>query len=154
MAVTSTSKNINGSSSMFETFGNENKQTITRDLLFQYLEKSTINFPLPEASTQILATLRTEQTQSINPALLEQVIRQLIVAGFGEANAKAMADILMQTAKAQGVNPMTYFELNDNTLKLTNDTYKVINALMPAGNRIGLAAPKVNSKNKSVFTAK
>ena len=49
---------------------------------------------------------------------------------------------------------MTYFELNDNTLKLTNDTYNVINALMPAGNRIGLAAPKVNSKNKSVFTAK
>jgi len=154
MAITSSSQNINGSSSMFETFGNENKQTISRSTLVQYLENSTVSFPLPEASTSILATLRTDEKEVIDPMLLDQVIRHLIIAGFEEANAKAMADILMQTAKKQGVNPLTYFEMNDYTLQLTNDTYKVLNALMPPGNRIGLVAPKVNSNVKQVYTAK
>lgn len=139
---------------MFETFGNENKQTISRSTLVQYLENSTVSFPLPEASTSILATLRTDEKEVINPMLLDQVIRNLIIAGFEDANAKAMADILMQTAKKQGVNPLTYFEMNDYTLQLTNDTYKVLNALMPPGNRIGLVAPKVNSNVKQVYTAK
>ncbi len=154
MAINNTSTNINGSSSMFETFGNENKQVISQSTLIQYLENSTVNFPLPEASTSILAALRTDDQEVIDPMLLDQVIRHLIIAGFEEANAKAMADILMQTAKKQGVNPLTYFEMNDYTLQLTNDTYKVLNALMPAGNRIGLVAPKVNSNNKQVYTAK
>lgn len=154
MAYKSAANNINGSSSMFDTFGNENKQAISKDVLVQYLKNSTVNFPLPEASTLILATLRSENTQVINPDLLSQVITRLIVAGFEEANAKAMADILLQTAAQQGVSPLTYFEVNENTLKLTNDTYKVLNALMPAGNRIGLAAQKNNSNNKQIYTAK
>ena len=100
---------------MFETFGNENKQVISKSTLIQYLENSTVNFPLPEASTSILAALRSEDQEVIDPMLLDQVIRHLIIAGFEVANAKAMADILMQTAKKQGVNPLTYFEMNDYT---------------------------------------
>ncbi len=65
-----------------------------------------------------------------------------------------ISDSSTYDSKKQGVNPLTYFEMNDYTLQLTNDTYQVLNALMPAGNRIGLVAPKVNSNNKQVYTAK
>jgi hypothetical protein len=148
--------NLGGSTSLFDTFGNEVKRTRNKDVLVQYLENSTVNFVLPEASTEILSKLYdTELVKpAVDPYLLQQVIRRLVIAGYAEASARTMADVLMQTARKQGVNPLTYFDMSDNTVKLTSDTYEVINALMPKGHRINVLAPKSNSRNKNVFTAK
>ena len=157
MSISSTTPtNLTGSSSMFETFGNEVKQRIDKSTITTYLENATVKFPLPEASSEILAKLGTSDVikNAVDPYLLEQVISRLTTAGFQEANARAMADVLMQTAKKQNVSPLTYFTVNDDTVKLTTDTYSILNALMPPGNRINVAMPKKNSNNKNVFTAK
>ena len=157
MAVNSKSpKSLSGSSSMFDTFGNEASRRVDKSTLVEYLKNSTINFPIPEASTSILSQLADADAiiRPINSDLLGQVVTRLIKAGYQEANARAMADILMQTAEKQGVSPLTYFEVNENTIKLTSDTYDVLNALMPPGNRISITIPKNNLKNKKVYIAK
>ena len=43
--------------SMYETFGNEISYEKRRDKVVQFLENSTIAFPLPEASVDILTTM-------------------------------------------------------------------------------------------------
>ena len=157
MAINSkTPPSFTGSSSMFETFGNEVKQRIDKSTLTTYLNNATVKFPLPEASSEILAKLGTSDVikNNVDPYLLEQVISKLVAAGFQEANARAMADVLMQTSKKQNISPLTYFAVNDDTVKLTTDTCEILNALMPPGNRINVAMPKKNSSNKNVFTAK
>ena len=54
---------------MFETFGNEKKYEITAGTVRAYLENSTIKFPLPEASAEILGDL-VSPTGSVNLQLL------------------------------------------------------------------------------------
>lgn len=131
--------------SLYDTFGNEVKYQVTQNTLIAYLENATVKFPLPEASTDILASLFKDSTDSVDFNLLEQVEQRLIKSGFKEANAKAMADVLIRVAAQQRINPLDYFNVNDNTLKLTVDTYKTINALRPVGNRINLVRPLDNS---------
>jgi hypothetical protein len=136
------------STSLYNTFGNEVKYQITQNTLVAYLENATIKFPLPEASTDILSNLFKDKDEPINPTLLEQVQQRLIKSGFKEANAKAMADILIRVAAVERVNVMDYFEVNNNSLKLTVDTYEAINAMRPVGNRINLVRPLNNSATK------
>ena len=136
------------STSLYDTFGNEVKYQITQNTLVAYLENATVKFPLPEASTSILASLFKDKDDAINPTLLEQVQQRLIKSGFKEANAKAMADVLIRVAAAERVNVLDYFEVNSNTLKLTVDTYNAINALRPVGNRVNLVRPLNNSATK------
>ena len=62
---------------MFETFGNEKKYEITAGTVRAYLENSTIKFPLPEASAEILGDL-VSPTGSVNLQLLEQVVARLV----------------------------------------------------------------------------
>ena len=45
------------SQSLYTTFGNEISYEIRRDKLVKFLENNTINFPLPEASLEILQFL-------------------------------------------------------------------------------------------------
>ena len=59
-----------------------------------------------------------------------------------------MADILIRVAAVERVNVMDYFEVNNNSLKLTVDTYEAINAMRPVGNRINLVRPLNNSATK------
>lgn len=130
---------------LYDTFGNEVKYQVTQNTLVAYLENATVKFPIPEASTAILADLFNDKDDPIDFNLLEQIQQRLIKSGFKEANAKAMANVLIRVAAQQRVNPMDYFSVNDNSLKLTIDTYTTINALRPVGNRINLVRPLNNS---------
>ena len=134
------------STSLYDTFGNETKYQYNEGTLVAYLENATIKFPLPEASTDILSGLFKDAEDPIDSNLLEQVQQRLVKSGFKDANAKAMADVLIRVAREQRVNPMDYFEVNSNTLKLTVDTYQTINTMRPVGNRINLVRPLNNSK--------
>lgn len=136
------------STSLYDTFGNEVKYQISQNTLIAYLENATVKFPLPEASTDILSKLFQDKDDPINPVLLEQIQQRLIKSGFKEANARAMADILIRVAAVERVNVMDYFEVNNNSLKLTVDTYEAINAMRPVGNRINLVRPLNNSSTK------
>lgn len=130
---------------LYDTFGNEVKYQITQNTLVQYLENSTVKFPIPEASTDILSKLFENKDDPIDSNLLEQVEQRLVKSGFKPANAKAMANVLIRVAAQQRVNPLDYFSVNDTSLKLTVDTYKTINALRPVGNRVNLVRPLSNS---------
>lgn len=134
------------STSLYTTFGNEIKYDIQQDTLVAYLEDATIKFPLPEASSEILSELVDMST--INPVDLDVVLAKLTEIGFSKANGKAMAAVLISVAKSQGVSPMEYFEVNAASLKLTQDAYKTINMMRPAGNRIGLSQRKENKKSR------
>jgi hypothetical protein len=136
------------STSLYDTFGNEVKYQISQNTLIAYLENATVKFPIPEASTDILSKLFDDKDDPINPVLLEQIQQRLIKSGFKEANARAMADILIRVAAVERVNVMDYFEVNNNSLKLTVDTYEAINAMRPVGNRINLVRPLNNSATK------
>ena len=78
------------SASLYETFGNEVKYSITEGTLHAYLENSTIAFPLPEAASDILAGY-VSFDKSIDGQLLDQVTQKLIVAGFKKAKATTTA---------------------------------------------------------------
>jgi hypothetical protein len=135
------------STNLYNTFGNELKYRISQGTLEAYLENATIKFPLPEASSTILGELAP--IDSVNPQELDAVRGELERIGFGQANARAMAAVLIQVAKSQGVSPLTYFDLNAASLKLAIDTYETINLLRPPGNRIGLTSAKDNQKSRA-----
>ena len=133
------------STSLYNTFGNEVKYRYNQGVLTAYLENSTINFPLPEASSEILAEIAVPAGTPIDSATLEAVQSRLIRIGFKRKNANAMASVLIAVAEVQGISPMSYFSMNENTLQLTLDAYESVNALRPKGNKIDLKQPKVNS---------
>ena len=133
--------------SLYETFGNEIKYAIDEGTLKAYLENSTLDFPLPEPVSDLLAGF-VEFGGSINGQLLDQVETKLIAKGFKKAKAKTMASVLLQVAEVEGVNPLSYFDDPVLALKLTQDSYDAINALRPSGNRLSLRTAIKNSKNK------
>ncbi len=131
---------------MFETFGNEKKYEITAGTVRAYLENSTIKFPLPEASAEILGDL-VSPTGSVNLQLLEQVVARLVEIGFKKPKADTMAQVLIKVVEKQNVNPLTYFDYGAESVKLTQDGYVTMNLLRPTGNRVGLTVPKQNNKS-------
>jgi hypothetical protein len=134
------------STSLYTTFGNEVSYDIQQNTLVTYIKDATIKFPLPEASSTLLSDL--VDMDQINPVDLDVIMAKLTEIGFGSANARAMAGVLISVAKTHGVSPLEYFEINEASLKLTQDAYKTINLLRPAGNRVGLAHKKVNKKSR------
>ena len=135
------------SANLYDTFGNEVKYGVTQDKLYNYLKNSTIQFPLPEASAFILQSF-LNPAETIDPTLLDQVYTKLVKIGYAEPAAKAMGSVLIKVAKQQGVNPLQYFDDNKAQLKLAVDSYEAMNALRPAGNRVGLATPVNNQKSR------
>lgn len=136
----------NTSVSLYDTFGNEVRYRISSGVVEAYLENSTIKFPLPEASSDILGGLVVEG--NLNPQLVELVRIKLVALGFREAKATVMAQVLTQVASSQGVHPFEYFENRDSAIRLTQDAYDTMNKLRPSGNRVGLSAPLNNSKSR------
>lgn len=136
----------NTSVSLYDTFGNEVRYRISAGVVEAYLENSTIKFPLPEASSDILGGLVVQG--NLNPQIVEQVRLRLVSIGFREAKATVMSQILTQVANAQGVHPFEYFEDRDTAVRLTQDAYDTMNKLRPSGNRVGLSAPLKNSKSR------
>jgi len=137
------------STSLYETFGNEVNYEIRKDKLVKFLENSTINFPLPEASVEILtAMLGKEQNAGMNADEIDMVYNRLTSIGFNEKTANTLAVALIQIAKQQGVHPIEYFELNESSITLAENTYKAINKIRPKGNLIGLTVGKTNKQSK------
>ena len=129
------------STPIYSSFGNSPQYQLDADTLVAYLDNATIKFVLPEGSADVLAALVDPSLRALDPQTLEQVEQRLRRAGYNTVSAATMANVLVQVAKAQGVSPFTYFELNSDTLKLTVDTYQIINSLRATGNRIGLVNP-------------
>ena len=137
------------STSLYETFGNEVNYEVRKDKLVKFLENSTINFPVPEASVEILtAMLGKEQNAGMNADELDMVYNRLTSIGFNEKTANTLAVALIQIAKQQGVHPIEYFELNESSITLAENTYKAINKIRPKGNLIGLTVGKTNKQRK------
>lgn len=137
------------SSSIYDTFGNTLKYDIIEDTLVAYLENSTVKFPLPEASSELLANLTQNVNKTFDPAKLSMVYSKLQKAGFKKPAAKAMSDVIMAVADSQGIDPLEYFSVNSNSLNLTVDAYNAINTLRPAGSRVGLTRPVNNINSKA-----
>lgn len=142
------------SSSIYDTFGNTLRYDIIEDTLVAYLEQSTIQFPLPEASSELLANLTKDTNKTYDPSKVSMVFSKLQKAGFKEPSAKAMADVIMAVSDAQGVDPLEYFSVNSNSLNLTVDAYNAINTLRPVGSRVGLVKPNNNLNSKAASLIK
>ena len=112
-----------------------------------FLENATVQFPLPEASAFILQGF-LDPADTVDPVMLDQVYTKLVSIGYGEPAAKAMGTVLIKVAKQQGVSPLQYFDDNQAQLKLAIDSYEAMNALRPAGNRVGLNTPINNQKSR------
>ena len=136
------------SSSLYDRFGNTVEYKVVKDTLVAYLKDATIEFPLPEASSELLAELTQDIKKTFNPDKVNMIHSKLEKAGFKKPAARAMTDVLMKVADAQGVDPLEYFKVNENTLNLTIDAYNAMNQMRPAGSRVGIAVPTVNSKSK------
>ena len=102
---------------------------------------------MPEASAFILQNF-LDPADTIDPVMLDQVFTKLISIGYAEPAAKAMGSVLIKVAKQQGINPLQYFDDNQAQLKLAVDSYEAMNALRPAGNRVGLSTPINNQKSR------
>ena len=129
------------SSPVYSSFGNSPQYQVDADTLIAYLDTASIKFVLPEGSADMLVALVDPTMRAIDPQTLDQIEQRLRKAGYNAVSAATMANVLVQVAKAQGVSPFTYFDINSNTLKLTSDTYQIINSLRASGNRIGLVNP-------------
>ena len=135
------------SANIYDTFGNEIKYSVTQNKLVNFLENATVHFPLPEASAFILQGF-LDPADTVDPVMLDQVYTKLVSIGYGEPAAKAMGTVLIKVAKQQGVSPLQYFDDNQAQLKLAIDSYEAMNALRPAGNRVGLNTPINNQKSR------
>jgi hypothetical protein len=136
------------SSSLYDTFGNQTKYDVIGDTLVAYLEDATIKFPLPEATSQQLATLLDPKERNYDSTKAAMILSKLVKLGFSKANATALTPVLMKVAQVQKVDPLEFFSVNTNTLNLALDAYKAINNLRPVGSRVGLIAPLNNSKSR------
>ncbi len=136
------------SKSLYETFGNEVNYEVRRGKLVQFLKNNTINFPLPEASIDILVNMVPQNFKGIDPNKVEIIENRLTSIGFTGPTARTLASALIQVAEAQGVHPISYFELNEDSIKLAEQTYKAINTIRPKGNKIGLTVDKFNKDSK------
>jgi hypothetical protein len=135
--------------SMYETFGNEVSYEKRRDKLVQFLKNSTIAFPLPEASVEILTTmLEGKNTAGMDATKLQMVEGRLTDIGFNKPTSATLAQALIKIADQQGVHPISYFELNEDSIKLAENTYKALNTIRPKGNLVGLTVEKQNKFSK------
>jgi len=134
--------------SLYETFGNEINFEIRKDKIVQFLKNNTVNFPLPEASVEILANMLGQENQGINPDTYNIVYNRLTDIGFNKTTAKTLAVALIKISKQQGVHPISYFELNEESIKLAENTYRAINKIRPKGNLIGVTVSQSNKKSK------
>ena len=134
--------------SLYETFGNEESYTVRRGKLVKFLANSTIAFPIPEASVDILTSMLDPEQEGIEATRVDTVKARLTNIGFGELTTNALAIALIKIAKMQGVHPMSYFDLNDDAIRLAADTYAALNTVRPKGNLVGLSSLKDNSKSR------
>lgn len=135
--------------SLYETFGNEPDFEIRRGKLVQFLKNNTIYFPLPEASVEILTNMVSRLTnKGMDATKIDMVKNRLEDIGFNGPTANTLALALIKIADEQGVHPISYFELNQESIKLAENTYKALNTIRPKGNLVGLTVSKKNKDSK------
>lgn len=135
--------------SLYETFGNEVSYEVRRNKVVQFLENNTINFPLPEAGVDILTgMLDSTQDAGMDATKIDMVKGRLQEIGFNKVTANTLAVALIKIADMQGVHPISYFELNQESIKLAENTYKALNTIRPKGNLVGLTVEKKNKHSK------
>lgn len=135
--------------SLYETFGNEVSYEVRRNKVVQFLENNTINFPLPEAGVDILTgMLDSTQNAGMDATKIDMVKGRLQEIGFNKVTANTLAVALIKIADMQGVHPISYFELNQESIKLAENTYKALNTIRPKGNLVGLTVEKKNKHSK------
>lgn len=137
------------STALYTTFGNEVKYELKNHILTAYVKNATVKFPLPEATSDILANLASVDNTPIDPQVLSVIETKLVAVGFNAHNATSMAKVLVQVAKVQGVHPTTYFDMNANALNLTVDAYNALNAVRPSGNKVDLKVSTTSLNKKS-----
>ena len=135
------------SASLYDTFGNEISYDLRRGILTAYIEDATIDFPLPQASAELLERF-SDPINTMNQQHLDMIKSKLEKIGFKKANAKALAPVLITVAKELNTDVLEFFEDSNSALELTTDAYKAINVQRPAGSRINVSASTVNSKSK------
>lgn len=135
------------SASLYDTFGNEISYDLRRGILTAYIEDATIDFPLPQASAELLERF-SDPINTMNQQHLDMIKSKLEKIGFKKANAKALAPVLITVAKELNTDVLEFFKDSNSALELTTDAYKAINVQRPAGSRINVSAPTVNSKSK------
>jgi len=135
------------SSSLYNTFGSDIQYKYNQGVLEAFFENSSVKFPLPEATSEILSQIAVPPETPIDSQMLDAVKSKLESIGFGKYNANAMAKVLIQVANVQNVSPMEYFYMNQNSLKLSVDSYTAVNAIRPKGNKIDLKSPILNSRS-------
>jgi len=138
---------MTASERLYNTFGNEVELRNLRSSLDYFLENSTISFPLPEASSEILKGLLPDTP--INPAQLDIIKAKLVSIGFKDKSANVMAQVLFGIAEQEGVDPFDYFDVNERTVKFTADAYTAMNILRPKGNQVGIATPTNNRRGSN-----
>jgi len=70
--------------SLYETFGNEVSYTVRRGKLVKFLQNSTVAFPIPEASVDILTSMLDPDQEGIEATRVDAVKARLTNIGFGE----------------------------------------------------------------------
>jgi hypothetical protein len=79
---------------------------------------------------------------------LQMVEGRLTDIGFNKPTSATLAQALIKIADQQGVHPISYFELNEDSIKLAENTYKALNTIRPKGNLVGLTVEKQNKFSK------
>ena len=141
------------SSSLYDTFGNEISYEVRRGILTAFINDATINFPLPEASSEFLEKF-SNPVNTMNQQHLDMIKSKLEKIGFKKANAKALAPVLITVADELQRDVLEFFEDSNSALELTVDAYDAINVHRPAGSRVSISAPTVNSKSKAALLIK
>jgi len=137
------------STSLYETFGNEVNYERRRDKVVQFLKNNTLNFPLPEAGVDILTGMLDEtQDRGMDATKIDMIKGRLEEIGFNSVTGNTLAVALIKIADMQGVHPISYFELNADSIKLAENTYKALNTIRPKGNLVGLTVEKKNKNSK------
>lgn len=135
------------STSLYDTFGNDVSYEIRGGILSAYLKDSTVEFPLPEAASELLSDL-SDPPKTFNSTVLAMVKSKLEKIGFKKSNANALAPVLLTVAKQLNADPLDFFSNTEASLDLTTDAYDAINNRRPAGSIVSLALPTLNSKSK------
>ena len=135
------------STSLYDTFGNDVSYEIRGGILSAYLKDSTVEFPLPEATSELLSDL-SDPPKTFNSTVLAMIKSKLEKIGFKKSNANALAPVLLTVAKQLNADPLDFFSNTEASLDLTTDAYDAINNRRPAGSIVSLALPTLNSKSK------
>ena len=136
------------SASLYNTFGNEISYQVKRGILTAYIDNSTIEFPLPQASAELLEQY-SNPVDTMNQQHLDMIKSKLEKIGFKKSNAKALAPVLITVAIELNTDVLDFFKDSDASLQLTTDAYNAINLQRPAGSRVSISTPTVNSKSKA-----